>query len=141
MKNFLVISALLICFSTAKAQDGKINLTVKNINSKEGGLINIAVYGKEGFLKTGKELKNTSIKVTGTEVRASFSDLPDGTYGIAVYHDENSDGKLNTNFIGIPKEPTGFSNDGVGKMGPPSFESVSFQVESGKTTDLTIHMK
>jgi len=51
------------------------------------------------------------IKVRHTEARCDFEDIPPGTYALVVIHDENMNGKLDTNWVGIPKEGYGFSND------------------------------
>ena len=56
-----------------------------------------------------------------------------GTYSIAVFHDRNGNGKLDRNFIGLPSEPYGFSND-VGRRGPPSFEGARIVVREPTTT-------
>ena len=50
------------------------------------------------------------IKVRKTQARCDFEDIPPGTYALAVIHDENMNGKLDTNFLGVPKEGYGFSN-------------------------------
>jgi uncharacterized protein (DUF2141 family) len=57
-----------------------------------------------------------------------FKDLPDGQYAVRFIHDENSNEKLDTNFIGIPKEGFGFSNDAFGRFGPKDFEEWLFPV-------------
>lgn len=89
-------------------------------------------------------------KDAGLAYRLSFADIhdgkstillagiPQGTYAIACYHDENNNGKLDANFLGIPKEGTGASNDAKGSMGPPKFKDAEFQVV--RDTTLTIKM-
>ena len=56
----------------------------------------------------------------------SFADLPAGTYALACFHDENGNGKLDTNWIGIPKEGMVASNNAKGRMGPPKFDDAKF---------------
>jgi len=58
---------------------------------------------------------------------------------MAVIHDENMNGKLDTNWLGIPKEGYGFSNNARGVAGAPSFSAASFQYEGG-SLDLTMTM-
>ncbi|RRQ23090.1 DUF2141 domain-containing protein [Thiohalobacter thiocyanaticus] len=77
------------------------------------------------------------IKVRDTQARCDFLDIPPGTYALAVIHDENMDGKLNTNWLGIPREGYGFSNDAKALLGAPSFEAASFSYD-GQSLDLTI---
>ena len=79
------------------------------------------------------------IKIRKTEARCDFEDIPAGTYAITVIHDENTDGKLDTNWLGIPKEGYGFSNDARALLGAPSFSVASFQYDGG-TLDLTISL-
>ncbi len=58
-----------------------------------------------------------------------FKNLKDGFYAIRYFHDENSDKEMDTNFIGIPKEGIGFSNDAYGDFGPKDFEDWLFEVK------------
>lgn len=64
-----------------------------------------------------------SVPATGHDI--SFEGLARGTYAIAVIHDENSNGKLDT-FAGIPREGFGFSRNPVIMFGPPSFDAARF---------------
>lgn len=65
--------------------------------------------------------------------------LPPGRYGIAVLHDENSNHKLDRNFIGIPKEGFGFSNNPKVNLSAPPFDAAAFQVNC-PATEITIHL-
>lgn len=77
------------------------------------------------------------IKIRKTQARCDFLDIPPGKYALAVIHDENMNGKLDTNPIGIPKEGYGFSNNASSLFGPPSFSAASFQY-NGQNLELTI---
>ena len=74
------------------------------------------------------------------ELTISTRSLPRGTYAIAVFHDENSDGKLATNFLGIPKEGFGFSNNPAILFGPPPFQRASFALGAADA-DVSIRLK
>ena len=64
----------------------------------------------------------------------SFEALPAGTYAISTYQDLNLNGKIDTNFLGIPKEPYAFSNEARGMFGPAKFKDAAFElVESDET--------
>ena len=60
-------------------------------------------------------------------------------YAVHVFHDLDSNGKMKTNFIGIPREPTGVSNEAKGKFGPPKFKDAKFAV-TGEPVDVPIRM-
>lgn len=77
------------------------------------------------------------IKIRDTQARCDFLDIPPGTYALAVIHDENMDGELDTNWLGVPTEGYGFSNDAKASMGAPSFDAASFSYD-GRSLDLTI---
>ena len=77
-----------------------------------------------------------AIKVRDKQARCDFEDIPPGTYALAVIHDENMNGKLDTNFLGIPKEGYGFSNDAKALLGAPSFTAASFPYD-GQNLDMT----
>jgi uncharacterized protein (DUF2141 family) len=66
-----------------------------------------------------------------------FTGIAPGTYAISVFHDENSNGKLDTNFMGIPREGVGASNNAKGHFGPPKFDVAAFRFSGGRV-DLKI---
>jgi uncharacterized protein (DUF2141 family) len=60
-----------------------------------------------------------------------------GAYAISIFQDENRNGELDSNFIGIPKEPYGFSNN-LKKMRPPSFEEALFEYEANEVVEINL---
>lgn len=79
------------------------------------------------------------IKIRETQARCDFLDIPPGKYALAVIHDENMDGKLGANWLGVPMEGYGFSNDAKAQMGAPSFDAASFLYD-GRDLELTISL-
>jgi uncharacterized protein (DUF2141 family) len=69
-----------------------------------------------------------------------FAGLPPGTYAVATFHDRDMSGGMTFNFIGLPTESYGFSNDAPVGLGPPSFTDAGFTY-SGGSLDITIHAK
>ncbi|MTI29864.1 DUF2141 domain-containing protein [Cytophagales bacterium RKSG123] len=119
---------MLVVFSVnLKAQNNKkdqLKLVIKNIKEAKGQML-VAIFdpsGSESF-PSGKGLKSVMKEIsTEGEMEIVFKGLKEGDYAVCLFHDENSNGKLDANFIGIPTEPYGFSNDAKGFMGPPSFK-------------------
>ncbi len=136
MKRFrmsLIVICLTLFLSIAYAQTGTITVEISGIQGSEGQ-ISIGLYtGEEGFPETEKSYKGTIAKVIGEESVAAFQEIPAGTYAIAVFHDTNSNGKLDKNFFRIPKEGYAFSNNVCGTFGPPDFEEASFKLDGNKT--------
>jgi uncharacterized protein (DUF2141 family) len=103
-------------------------VVVKNLKN-ENGEVHIALYNsKKDFLK--KYCQGKSVSAARGEVTVQFTGLPPGEYAIGIIHDENKNQKLDTNFIGIPKEGYGFSNDAHGFMGPPAFDKARIELFS-----------
>jgi len=110
--------------NSSRAQTASIEIKVTDIKSQKG-LIRIGLFTNEKDY-----LKNTAI---GKVVK------PDD-YALSVVHDENENGKLDSNALGIPKEGFAFGNNAMGKFGPPTFEKAKMKVEGQNVTWL-ISMK
>jgi uncharacterized protein (DUF2141 family) len=123
--------------TTPLFSQSKVVVTVKNLQEIKG-TIRMAVYsGEVNFMK--KSLVSKEIKVTSKEVTFVFENVTPGEYAVSTYHDIDDNKKLDTGFMGIPKEPYGFSNDARGTFGPPSYESAKFKV--GENTKLSITLQ
>ncbi|MFZ9943328.1 MAG: DUF2141 domain-containing protein, partial [Bacteroidia bacterium] len=86
-----------------------------------------------------KAFKQSVIPVESNQVEQVYHDLPPGKYAVAIIHDANGNRKLDTNFMGIPKEGYGVSNNIVNMFGPPGFEESSFVLKSGVfTTEIKV---
>ena len=65
-----------------------------------------------------------------------FRDLGPGKYAVRFYHDENLNGKMETNLVGKPAEGYGFSNNVTGKLGMPPFEKWLFDLNGNKMIEI-----
>ena len=142
MKKFslpLIVSIFAIFVSMAYAQTGTIYVEISEINAAKG-LMSIGLYSNEkGFPDKEKEYKGKDVKVTGQTLVYTFKDVPFGTYAIAIFHDTNSNGKLDKNFFRIPTEGYAFSDNVFGILGsPPSFKDASFKLTGNETIKIKI---
>jgi uncharacterized protein (DUF2141 family) len=101
------------------------------------GEIHCGLYNQPAAFPRGERVAGTKVKVTSEPVTAVFPALPPGTYAVSLYHDENSNGRFDKNFLGLPLEGYGFSNDARPGFGPPSFSKAAFTVH-GQQTVITI---
>jgi uncharacterized protein (DUF2141 family) len=90
------------------------------------GTVNVAVCDRERFLK--QCVYTASAPAKDGENVIAVPGVPKGTWAVLVYQDENANGQLDRNFIGIPKENYGFSRDAAGKFGPPGFDDAAIDV-------------
>ena len=112
---------------------------VINLRSTEGK-INFAIYDNpELFPMRSGKLAGTKVSAKQNEVTTIFKGLKPGAYAIAVYHDENENGKFDQGFLGIPLEGYAFSKDASVFLGPPSFNDASVIVKNSATS-ITIKM-
>ena len=139
MKNlFLIITFMFTGIVITSAQEKhSITIDFKGIQSNKGSIY-VAIYNKEAcFLK--KPIKGTIVKIEDKKASITLKDIPTGVYAVSAFHDTNNNKKMDTNFLGIPKEPTGMSNDATGFMGAPKYKDAKFKVT--KDTALTITVK
>jgi len=89
------------------------------------------------------DLRDPVIAITlpsGETAPLRIPDLASGEYALVVYQDENGNGRLDENFIGIPSEPLGFSNR-YWPQGPPTFVRAAFRLEAGETKTIDVKLQ
>ena len=143
---FLVLCSIVVPNSSGvRADDASaanvIKVVVVDFHSNDGR-INCALFSSaEGFPdNSAKAIKTANAGIENKQALCTFSGIAPGDYAVAVFHDENSNGKLDRNFMGIPKEGVGASNDAKGKFGAPKFDDARFTYSGGLKT-LTIHLR
>jgi uncharacterized protein (DUF2141 family) len=101
-------------------------VTVENVRGDNGAL-RVGLYATEAdYRKTA--FRQLQVAPRPGTVAFRFDGLPPGEYAIAMYHDRNGNGKLDSNLMGIPGEPYGFTGDGRSTLGPPDWKSAKFRV-------------
>ena len=121
MKPFFLISLLALPVLLS-AQSATLEVEVLDVSSSEGNVL-IALYKEEEtFLEFEHVYRTEGAPAAKGKTRVIITDLPLGEYALAIFHDENGNEKLDTNFLGIPKEPLGFSNAKLKTFGPPGFK-------------------
>ena len=130
---FYLLSALNLFLSTpsypVSPQKTNLKVEVQNVRVFKG-TVYITLYRPGKDFPGGNSVDDKQVNVGGRSVQALFSVEP-GDYAIAVYHDENSNGKMDKRMFGIPKEPYGFSNNFRPVMSAPRFSDCQFSVGDG----------
>lgn len=137
MKRILLAAALSIALPAFADDGADISVTVTNIPAAKGNLL-IGLYDSASsfLVKPTEQSPKVALKST-SPVSARFVDIPPGTYAVAVIQDLNKNGKLDKNFIGMPKEPLAFSVIKKIPKGKPKFSACAFQV-AGKNLSMII---
>jgi uncharacterized protein (DUF2141 family) len=129
---------------------GELRVTVDGIRAAHGTVL-IGLYdspesfekavgaaAKEGFLSDPDRFGAVALRANAAMKSAVvFSNLEPGRYAAVAFHDENGNGKLDKNFLGVPAEPYGFSNNVQGFLGPPTFGDAAMVLGDG---DSAIHI-
>jgi uncharacterized protein (DUF2141 family) len=133
-KLIIILTLSFISLFGLQAQETNRNIVVNvtNISSNEGKII-IGLYDNEAdFLKN--PLKGKYVEIKNNTCSVTFENIPEGTYAISFFHDENDNGKMDTNFMRIPKEDYGCSNNARGFMGPPKWKDAKFELKDKTIT-------
>lgn len=135
LTTLLRIQALLLAPS---AFGTELTISIDGIRSADGRLM-VAVLGSESAFE-GKAPAAVSVLLPPRNGQVSFSTdaLETGEYAVRVMHDENGNGEMDNNLVGMPVEPWGFSNNAVGNFGPPGWQDAFFSIDDD--TSITIDL-
>ena len=137
------IGAVLFLFTGFLAQGQApqaniIRVEIRGLRNDKGQVFCALYSSPDGFPKNSeKAVGRVKSAISDKHAICEFSAVAPGTYAVSVFHDENSNGRLDTNFMGIPREGVGASNDARGHFGPPKFDAAAFHF-SGDRLDLKI---
>ncbi len=135
MKTLFILAILsTLLLNTTSGQDNKYELTlvVNNIRNNKGRLA-AQLLNEEELQTEGKH-----IYISGENASTVFHNIPQGKYAIRIFHDENQNGKMDFNWIKIPKEGYGFSGNPKNSFKSPDIKELLFELDSDKK--ITIKM-
>ncbi|MEX0828143.1 MAG: DUF2141 domain-containing protein [Haliea sp.] len=121
---------------------GQILVHLKNFESDNGNVFITLFRGEAQWLTdefVQREMRVLAESLTDGAVTFSFQ-VPVGEYAFTVFHDRNDNKKMDTNFIGIPKEPGVLSNQAKARFGPPKYEDAMFQL-TAEGVEQTLYFK
>ena len=109
-----------------------LQVEVHGVRSPKGKIM-IGLFDKAADFPD-KMVQGLALDAVVPTATAVFTGLPSGEFAVAVYQDENGNGKLDKNVFGVPTEPYGFSRDASGRMGPPRFSDAKLSVDGASQT-------
>ena len=117
---------------------GLIRVEISGLRSDKGHVLCALFSSASDFpRKPEKAIAHAASPIADHHAVCEFAGIASGTYAVSVVHDENSNGKLDTNFLGMPREGVGASNNAKGHFGPPKFAAAKFGYSGGRL-ELTI---
>jgi len=128
---FVIISGVL---GQEQSGQGDLTIVISGFDNNEG-VVKIALSDtQEDYETKDQAFRGEQTKIKKERTIWTFEKIPHGEYAIKIYHDEDNDNELDTNFLGMPTEEYGFSNDARGSFGPASWEDAKFLFKSDKDT-------
>jgi len=134
----IVLALALSTTATGQSAGGSITVEVGNVRSDKGTVI-VDVCPKDQFLGDGCTYQGKAPAKAGTTV-VTVSGVPAGQYAAQAFHDENSNGEVDQNFLGVPKEGIGFSRDAKIVLSPPDWDDAVFS-HPGKPSKIGFKMR
>ncbi len=128
--------AALALGGTAEGKAAELSVEIAGIRSGQGSVF-VAVHGSgsaETFPDEAGAVYRVELPAASGSARFALLDVASGRYAIAAFHDENGNGELDTNMLGMPTEGFGISNDPDATFGPPGFEESAFDLGSEPST-------
>ena len=132
---FVLVSFQLVLAQTVEDKNtGNLTIVVTGFENDDGELLIAVSTSRENYESNDSAFVGVKLKIENRKAEHIFEDLPFGEYAIKLFHDENIDGELNSNFLGIPTEDYGFSNNARGTFGPADYDDAKFSFDRNKLT-------
>ena len=146
-KCFWVTPLILSCLVLVPISNSKeANLKINILNLEKPGFLYLSICKDEvGFNETvenesQEESCVASVKGIDLQNTEINNVLPYGEYAVTLFVDFNGNQKLDKNFLGIPKEQYGFSNNVMGRMSPPTFDQAKFTIVGPTTQNIKLRI-
>jgi len=133
---------ILVAFLWGAWQTGECNscsdikVTVTGFRSSKGEGFLALYSSQDGYpLNPAKALQKLKSPIEKGEATFELKDVKPGSYALIAMHDENKNGRMDRNLLGMPREGYGASNNPhMPLLGPPTFESALFKTQPGEMT-------
>jgi uncharacterized protein (DUF2141 family) len=126
MNRVLNICHGFILISNLTFSQFKLDIEIVEIRNNTGNIM------LQLFDENEKVVTRDMSQIKDNMCTITLKNLNPGKYAVRYYHDENMNGKMETNLVGKPTEGYGFSNNIIGKFGPPPFEKWLFEINGDK---------
>ena len=140
MNRTLRISSLAaLVFASLAAGASELAVEITDLRSTDGALMVAVVDSAAGWDDNSKAVARQKLAPSGERMTLRFPDLAPGSYAVLVMHDENGNGKLDANFLGMPVEGYGFSNNPK-VMRKPNYDEARFDLGAANAT-ITVQLR
>ena len=125
--------------STTPAPSGHtLSVQLQGARARTGSIM-ITVCDEAGFDGQGSCNWRKIVPINTIGRPIVFENIPTGSYGVKLFHDVNGNNRLDTNAMGIPREPYAFSNNARGNFGPAKFKDAGFTIDKATAISIRIN--
>jgi len=139
----LIVTVGFVAFAlpVAAQEAAPATLTIHVRSVAPEGVVRLGLYTEAQYPDDDSTpVMSADVPAVGGETIITLKNVPVGVYAIEVFQDLNSNGKMDTNFLGLPREPYGFSRDAHPRLSKPDFSRVKFEVAAGQN-DQSLHLQ
>jgi uncharacterized protein (DUF2141 family) len=133
------ILVIVLSCGLARANAAELTVRIDNVPHGGGALMIAVVNSEAAFQDKAPAIASLILPATAPAVEFSTTALPAGTYALRVMHDRNGNQTLDSNLVGMPTEPWGFSNNAAGSFGPPGWDDARFELGDDQRQTITLN--
>ena len=129
-------------FAPALVSAETLTITIADIRESEGRLMIQVANSEKGFEFSEDSAAPPPVAISQLAEAGEMTfevTLPPGVYGARVLHDLNGNGKVDSNFVGMPKEPWAFSNNATGRLGPAKWQDAKFEISGDTAVEIRLN--
>ena len=145
MKTYVIpVLVILLCkFTLTSSQNevgkdktkGTLKVIIEGLKN-DSGAVQIGLFNtEESWNEKEEKFKGAIITIKDRRIEWIIEDIPFGEYAVRFFHDENGNNEMDMNFIGMPTETYGFSNNAKAIFGMPGYQKAKFMFDSKNTTE------
>ena len=142
MKQWVGLILLVSAFQQGVKAQSKIIADISNFESNKG-VCRACLFNSASSFKgeSGSPVQCVQVAISNKKTQVQFDNVPAGTYAVFLFHDTNGNNKMDKNFMGIPKEGYGASQNKLPFAAAPTFNDNRFAVNNGVTVKLSIKLR
>lgn len=145
LANFIRLTSFLavLAFLSSPAFSEPLSIVLIEVSGFKNtrGTLNCRLFTKAADFPDGEGIVTLRVPITGPNSSCSFSSVEPATYAIAVVHDENGNGKLDKNFVGVPSEGYGVSNNKTYALSAPKWNESTFTLGTNESKTLQVKLR
>ena len=129
-------------FAPALVSAETLTITIADIRESEGRLMIQVANSEKGFEFSEDSAAPPPVAISQLAEAGEMTfevTLPPGIYGARVLHDLNGNGEMDSNFVGMPKEPWAFSNNAIGRLGPAKWQDAKFEISGDTAVEIRLN--